>query len=290
MTKMQSDNKEYIELIKLRSEALDTRHLKLATWGTKEQLIAVLRNGDHDPYHTDQKWMNLMMDREYPKIDTLYNRDDRHFVISGQLRRREFDIIKGWYLTEKIHGRNTRVTLFNNGEVEYGGKTDDAEIPPELLEYLRRTFPPELLKAALWLPGKELPTVATIYGEGYGPKMMPGSGKYRKDVSFRLFDCLIEGMNGSWWLERSGIEDIARKLGIKAVPIIGYIDRFPETAQDLFNILCESVVAREESGTYALPEGVVARTDPLVYDKKGNMIIWKLKMKDFKKITDEKEV
>lgn len=283
---MIENNRTYmtdIEFIKLRSEALDTGHLKLATWGTKEQLMAVLRNGEHDPYHTEQKWMNLMMSRRYPKIDTLYNRDDRHFVITGQLRRREFGIIKGWHLTEKIHGINTRVTLFDNGKVEYGGKTDDAIILPELLEYLKRTFPPEVLKAALWLPDKELPTAATIYGEGYGPKMMPGSGKYRKDVSFRLFDCLIEGIDGSWWLERDNIEDVARKLGIKTVPIIGYIDRLPETAQDLNMILRESVVAREESGTDAEPEGVVAKTDPLVYDKKGNILMWKLKMKDFKK-------
>lgn len=280
---MEYTKDENIELIKLRAEALDTRHIKLATWGTKEQLIAVLRNGEHDPYHTEQKWMNLMMDREYPKIDTLYDRDDKHFVIAGQLRRPEFGIIKGWSLTEKIHGRNTRVTLFDNGEIEYGGKTDDAEIPPSLLEYLKRTFTPEVLKAALWLPNKVIPNVATIYGEGYGPKMMPGSGKYNKDVSFRLFDCLIDGVSGSWWLERSSLEDVARKLGIKCVPIIGYIDRLPETAQDLYMILSESVVAREESGTGETPEGVIAKSNPLVYDNRGNRLMWKLKMKDFEK-------
>lgn len=283
MIKMEYTKDENIELIKLRAEALDTKHIKLATWGTKEQLIAVLRNGEHDPYHTEQKWMNLMMDREYPKIDTLYDRDDRHFVIAGQLRRREFGIIKGWSLTEKIHGRNTRVTLFDNGEIEYGGKTDDAEIPPSLLEYLKRTFTPEVLKAALWLPDKTIPKVATIYGEGYGPNMMPGSGKYRKDVSFRLFDCLIEGVSGSWWLERYSLEDVARKLGIKCVPIIGYINSLPETAQDLYMMLSESVVAREESGTGAMSEGIVGKSDPLVYDNRGNRLMWKLKMKDFEK-------
>jgi hypothetical protein len=38
------------ELIKLKAEALDTGHMKLATWGTKEQLILVLRNNSADPY------------------------------------------------------------------------------------------------------------------------------------------------------------------------------------------------------------------------------------------------
>jgi len=272
-----------MELIKLRSEALDTGHLKLAIWGTKEQLIAVLRNDQHDPYHTDQKWMNLMTDREYPKIDTLYNRDDKHFVIVGKLRMPEFGIVKGWSLTEKLHGRNTRVTLFDDGIVEYGGKTDDAEVPPELLKYLMETFPPEKLKAALWLPNKIRPKAATIYGEGYGPKMVPGSGVYRKDVSFRLFDCLIEGIDGTWWLERVNIEDIARKLGVKCVPLIGYIDYLPTTFQQLYELLKESIVAREENGTGTIPEGIVAKSDPLVYSRKGDRIMWKLKMKDFKK-------
>ena len=270
-----------IELIKLRSESLDAGHLKLAVWGTKEQLIAVLRNGQH---HTDQKWMNIMIDREYPKIDTLYNRDDKHFVIAGQLRRPEFGIIKTWSLTEKIHGRNTRITLFDNGEVEYGGKTDDAEIPPELLKYLMETFSPEKMKAALWLPNKIRPKRATIYGEGYGPKMVPGSGIYRKDISFRLFDCLIDGIDGSWWLERKNIEDVANKLGIKTVPIIRHIDYLPTTVQQLQEILSDSIVAREENGIVAIPEGIVAKSEPLLYDKKGDRLMWKLKMKDFKKI------
>lgn len=273
-----------IELIKLRSEALDAGHLKLAIWGTKEQLIAVLRDYQHDPYHTDQKWMNLMMDREYPKIETLYNRDDKYFVVVGKLRLPEFGIVKGWSLTEKLHGRNTRVTLFDDGIVEYGGKTDDAEVPPELLKYLMETFPSEKLKAALWLPNKIRPKAATIYGEGYGPKMVPGSGMYRKDISFRLFDCLIEGVDGSWWLERKNLEDVARKLDIKCMPIIGHIDYLPETSLQLYSLLRESVVAREENDDCVIPEGIVARSEPLLYSRKGDRIMWKLKMKDFKKV------
>jgi hypothetical protein len=43
-------NNKSIELIKLKAEALDTGHLKLATWGTKEQLIDTLRNNGPDPF------------------------------------------------------------------------------------------------------------------------------------------------------------------------------------------------------------------------------------------------
>ena len=49
MVKMSQFNDESIELIKLKAEALDTGHLKLATWGTKKQLINTLRNNEPDP-------------------------------------------------------------------------------------------------------------------------------------------------------------------------------------------------------------------------------------------------
>lgn len=39
-----------VDLIKLKAEAVDTGHTKLATWGTKEQLIHVLIYGCKDRY------------------------------------------------------------------------------------------------------------------------------------------------------------------------------------------------------------------------------------------------
>jgi hypothetical protein len=269
------------DLAKLRSEALDKRHIKLAIWGVKEQLISVLRRNEKDPFSTDQKWINLNWDKEYPKIETLYNRDGKYVNI-GALRKSEFAIIKRWSVTEKLNGQNSRITLFYNGEVQYGGKTDKAELRPEVIDNLKKIFPPELLQRILWIPDKKRPKSATIYGESYGPKTSAGSGIYRKDIGFRLFDCLIEGIDGSWWLERINIEDIANKLGIRCVPIIGYIDYLPSTVQQLIDILGESVVAREEGGIKVIPEGIVARSEPLIYDKKGDRIIWKLKIKDFK--------
>lgn len=272
-----------IELAKLRAEALDTRHLKLAIWGTEEQLVSVLRNKQKDPFHTDQRWLYLA-DREYPKIETLWNRDDKRFVIPGNLRRPEFGIIKSWSLTEKLNGRNLRVTLSDNETVEYLGRSDEAELTPEILKFLMEKFPLDNLKKALWLPGKTPPQYAAIYGEGYGPHMAAGSGIYCKDRSFRLFDCLMESPNGVWWLERSNIEDIARKLDVRCVPVIGHIDYLPVCAEQLQDLINESIVAREENCTGMMPEGIVAKSEPLVYDRKGDRIMWKLKMKDFKKI------
>lgn len=227
-----------------------------------------------------------MVGTEYSKIETLYDRDGRHFVTVGKLRRPEFGNIKRWSITEKLHGRNTRISLYDNGVVDYGGKTDEAEMPPELLEYLKETFPVEKMKAALWLPNKPVPKQATLYGEAYGPGMVPGSGLYRKDISFRLFDCLID----IYWLERNNLEDVARKLGIKCVPLLGIIDFLPTNINEIEYLLernKQNLVAIEEGGSESVrSEGIVAKCEPMVFYRKGEKlerVMWKLKIKDFKK-------
>ncbi len=43
-------NVKGIELIKLKARAVDSGHLKLATWGTEEELTRVLIDNFADPY------------------------------------------------------------------------------------------------------------------------------------------------------------------------------------------------------------------------------------------------
>jgi hypothetical protein len=225
---------------------------------------------------------------EYPKIDTLYNRNGRHFVDTKNLslRRREFGMIKMWSLTEKIHGMNTRVTLFDSGEVVY----DEAEMPQVLLDYLKKLFTPEKMKSVFWLPNKPIPKSATAYGEGYGPGIVPGSGIYRSDVAFRLFDCLVIDESNNWWLERYSLEDIARKFGIKCVPLLGVINFLPHSAEEIRQIFVDHrdrMVVVEDGGQVELAsegEGIVAKTYPeLLFNRKGERVMWKLKIKDFER-------
>ena len=229
---------------------------------------------------------------EYPKIDTLYDRDGKRFVDVKRLRLRrpEFGMIKRWSLTEKIHGMNTRITLFDNGEVVYGGKTDEAKMPSELLEYLKKIFTSEKMKSTFWLPNRRIPKSATMYGEGYGPGIVPGSGIYRSDVAFRLFDCLIIDEDNNWWLERYSLEDIARKLGIKCVPLLEVINFLPHSVDEIRQIFIDHrnrMVIVEDGGQVEFAsegEGVVAKTYPeLLFNRKGERIMWKLKIKDFER-------
>jgi len=229
----------------------------------------------------------------YPKIETLYDRDEHtHKVIPGQLRRPEFGLIDRWLITEKIDGTNIRVCVEPGGiitgmvaageyvptHVEFFGKTDKAQIPPFLLAQLKAMFPPEAFEAVfefhtdierLWL-----------LGEGYGERIQKGGGNYREGVSFRLFDVVVEGDDGKeWWLRWADVEDIADKLGIKTVPIVS-TDVGLETAAQLYS--GPSHVAQDEGGM-TQREGIVARTDPYLHTNQGKRVVWKLKTKDFER-------
>ena len=58
----------------------------------------------------------------------------------------------------------------------------------------------------------------TFYGEGYGAKIQKGGGNYNPDgVDFVLFDVRC----GDFWLKRENVRDVANKLGIEDVPVVG---------------------------------------------------------------------
>ncbi len=60
---------------------------------------------------------------EYPKIETLYNRDKETFkVIESEYRRDEFYAVERWVVTEKINDAAIKNCKDNN--VTIGGRTD----------------------------------------------------------------------------------------------------------------------------------------------------------------------
>ncbi len=155
---------------------------------------------------------------EYHKIETLFERDTKSFVVNPALLKSSvLGTITAWDVDEKIDGTNIRIKLAADGVVSFGGRSDAAQIPADLVQYLIRTFQQDQLKAALWLDPAQ-PVDAVLYGEGYGPGIQKGGGLYRADKAFILFDVLIAG---KWWLDRAAVDDIAAKLGIDRVPYLG---------------------------------------------------------------------
>ena len=205
---------------------------------------------------------------EYPKIETLYDRDEKTFkVISGKLRMPEFGIVNNWHVTEKIDGTNIRVEYnFDDHRIEFGGRTEAAQIPATLLSVLRELFTVD--KFSIFTDD------AILFGEGYGNKIQKVGALYRPDVSFILFDVKI----GSWWLEPDKVEDVASLLGIECVPAMSAITGLPKTRAEL-----ESIVGSLSKVVHndLVPEGIVARSYPMLFARNGKRIMWKLKYRDF---------
>jgi len=204
---------------------------------------------------------------EYHKIETLFERDKSTFVVDPtKLKSPVLATIREWDVTEKIDGTNIRVILSESGEVSFGGRSNNAQMPGDLFQYLFKTFQQDKLKSSLWL---DAPTDVVLFGEGYGGNIQKGSA-YRIDKSFILFDVLV---GGKWWLDREAVNDVAQKLGIDTVPYLGRM-----TLDEIVELVRTPFLSK--LGT-ALAEGIVARPIETLFDKRMQRVIIKLKTKDF---------
>ena len=213
--------------------------------------------------------------REYEKIETLFNRDvnGTKKLIFGSLRNEaiEYLMYLPWIFTEKIDGTNIRIH-WDGHKVSFGARTEKSTIPPHLMKYLVDTFGGDETEQLFEQTYGDKEVI--LFGEGYGAKINKGEA-YRPDVSFILFDVLVEDIYQS----REVVEDTATMFGIEVVPVVcaGTIDdgvRF--------------VMSNPKSTIgNAMMEGVVGR--PLIELKDGNgqRVIVKMKWKDFKYFCDE---
>lgn len=205
---------------------------------------------------------------EYHKIQTVFKRDMTNkgkTLLMDEYSLPEFEFLKDcpWVFTEKVDGTNIRVIL-EEGRLRFGGRTNNAQIQITLIEQLRHIFEPQLTKLV-----EIFPAGACLYGEGYGAKIQKHGGQYGPNQDFVLFDVKI----GDWWLERFNVEDIAAKLGIRVVPIIG-----EGTLADMVETTRKGI--RSQWGDF-LAEGIVARPKLELRTRNNTRIITKLKTSDF---------
>lgn len=206
---------------------------------------------------------------EYHKIQSLFKRDmsqPRKPLIEGDWTLPEFEYLADnvWTFTEKVDGTNIRV-VFEHGVVTFGGRTDTADIPAFLLARLERRFLPMAVAFAEQFGSGPV----VLYGEGYGARIQKGGARYRPDVDFVLFDVRV----GPWWLQRADVEDIAAKLGIDVVPVIGEGSLHDAVAWARAGI-------RSTWGDFEA-EGIVARPKIELCTSGGKRLIAKIKCRDF---------
>ena len=203
---------------------------------------------------------------EYHKINSIFKRDrTTNRLIEGDWSVPEFEYLSDniWTWTEKVDGTNIRV-VFHDGAITFGGRTDAAQIPAQLVGRLNERFLPKIS-----LLSEAFPDGCVLYGEGYGAKIQKGGGHYRQDQDFVLFDVRC----GRWWLQREDVEDVAAKLVLDVVPVIG-----SGTLKDAVELARAGI--RSTWGEFEA-EGIVARPKVELQTRGGHRIIAKIKCRDF---------
>ena len=212
--------------------------------------------------------------RTYEKIETIFARDmDGTKKLQPDVYRNEtiqYLANNNWEWTEKIDGTNIRV-YWDGHSVSFGGRTDSAIIPAELMNKLNELFGGET-NAQMFeqvFGDKEV----ILFGEGYGRKIQKVGSSYIPDgVDFILFDVLI----GDNYQPRTSVEQIAKMFGIKAIPVIGYGNLIMACRYVKTHPL--STIAKESCEM----EGLVCRPMVEMRDRCGNRIIVKIKYCDMK--------
>ncbi|TFF98068.1 MAG: hypothetical protein EU547_02580 [Promethearchaeota archaeon] len=207
------------------------------------------------------------MMEKYPKIDSIFKRDEKG-EFTDEYSRPEFEYLKDntWIFTEKVDGTNIRIIWdCEDRSLAICGRTNESQIPPFLLRKLDEMF--QASKFIKFYPK----TSMTLYGEGYGRRIQKGGAKYIPDgVSFVLFDVKID----RWWLELEDVHDIAEKLEIDCVPVVG-----KGTLQEAIGMTKDGI--RSRWGDFIM-EGLVIKPAVQIFNRMGNRIITKVKHKDFK--------
>jgi hypothetical protein len=245
--------------------------------------------------------------REYGKTENLFTRNpETHKLNDGDLRDPAFGQIAGWTVTEKIDGTNIRVLLRLDGhngtdmgerlgepvrsmQVEVLGRSDKANVPGDLKDAILATIQENWASVFAWveeLTGDDDAVQVCLYGEGYGAGIQKVGVKYRSDKGLRIFDVvttrLDHGTYGpQWWREWSDVEDAARACGFATVPLLlvgAPLDEVVALVHDQRDGRFPSLAAPD--GADLIPEGVVARTDPYLYDFRGHRVLFKLKAED----------
>ena len=173
-----------------------------------------------------------------------------------------------WHFTEKIDGMNMRI-MWDGAKVSFGGRTENANIPGNLVKRLTERFVDK--DSPLYADLNKVFGVnpAIMYGEGYGAGIQSG-GHYRKDQDFILFDVFIN----NYWLNNSDVKEIAQTCGLPIAPTVGcgtLYDGIEMVRGGMKSLICDGP-----------SEGIIARPMVQMFDRYGQRIITKIKCVDWK--------
>lgn len=204
---------------------------------------------------------------EYRKIkNVFYSKDFKNWEYSEEVKP---FLEQDFYAYEKVDGTNIRI-IWDGYNIEFKGRTDKAEIPKPLLEYLEKTYNNEDFK--LLMEEKFGIKQVVIYGEGYGNKIQPEGHLYiDNSVSFIGFDVMVDGVYTLKW------DVILKELNIPYV--LWY--RLGNIEEIIDFMKYDDI--KSKINDKKIIEGFVLRLNLPVYDRDRKPIMFKLKYRELEK-------
>ena len=206
--------------------------------------------------------------KEYQKIETLFKFDEKQKRFIPEINNPIVKYLRdvAWLGSEKIDGMNIRVH-WDGKSFEFGGRTDNAEIPKAVMEILTNKFNYDM---EVIFEQKFGDKDVYVFCEAYGGKIQ--NGAYSCDTSLIGYDIMVNDI----YLDRTVTQNILEQIGIQCVPFI------------MFSNLDEAIeFVQEHEKSLSHPEdnleGVVCVPIERIYDHMGNRIIVKIKKKDLLK-------
>lgn len=210
--------------------------------------------------------------KEYQKIETLYKFDSEIKRFKKEFYNPIVEYLKDckWFGTEKVDGTNVRI-CWNGHNFEFGGRTDDGDLPKAIRILLENTFNYDMeVLFEQKFGNKEV----MLFMEGYAGKIQNGTYQGAEDIIG--FDIMI----GDIYLDKAISKQIFEELGLKFVPILEFNNL--QECIDYVNNNKQSIIQ-----PVSKIEGLVCYPAVRLYDHQGNRIIVKIKNKDLSKLVEE---
>jgi len=212
---------------------------------------------------------------KFTKYSSPFKKDDKfnNTVVLSQILP-----VGRWIKTEKIDGTNIRIILTKpdedgNREVLIGSRKlilnpDDKGSK----QYMDCIADVNLNKLKEYF--KDVNSTVIIYGEGYGAGVQTGV-MYSPTKNFRVFDIRI----GLAYQDFEYIEKVCINNQLNLVPVLGEVSCI--TYDECITSLAKFDNTLINDGTGGKPEGIVYKFEPVLLNKYGERLIFKVKFKDF---------
>ena len=227
---------------------------------------------------TNERLIELNSLTKYPKLYTLFNRDNKFKIIKGVFNERLKGIknVKEFIITEKIDGTNCGIVLiptekgFPDVEGVYIRKRSTIiNNDKDHKLYFEATKGIDMKKVIDYFNGSK--SLVILFGEACGGTIQKQAKVYSDKPTFRLFDIKC----GNSYFDWRNILDFSKETGIKTVD-------WEHTKGNIFEYdeLLKYLINKNKKRYF---EGIVVRSEPPMLNQFGMRMMFKVKLKDFTK-------